>query len=247
MTLSFAARATLASAVLLGLALAPGLQAQPTAADGDDASPRTAESSSEAQTASAADGTTETQSTTGAAAPSVPGALDVRLDATLPVTVGDRVIATLTLSWLGAAPAAPPRFPTWQDTWGSAVVVEVGSVEAEEDGAGRRIWRQRLELTAFETGEVSLPAPAVVVPLTDRSVEVRADDGAVFTVESVLPPPSEDGGPTPGAAPTDGDPAAADPAAAIEGGARTDLEPRPAAGLLPTASRTVPFLVALAL
>jgi len=110
------------------------------------------------------------------------------------VTVGDRVTAELTLVWLGAEPADAPRFPTWQESWGSAEVLDVSEVEAFTDQSGRRIYRQTVTLTAFETGAVELPPVTVAVPLEERTEEVGSPEELGFEVVSVLPEDAEEGG-----------------------------------------------------
>lgn len=107
------------------------------------------------------------------------------------ITVGDLVTATLSLVWMGAEPDEAPRFPTWQETWGRAEILQRGEVTSRVDDSGRRLYSQQLTLTSFEVGEVSVPAPTVVIPLGDRSVDVTAEDAASFQVVSVLPPEAQ--------------------------------------------------------
>lgn len=109
------------------------------------------------------------------------------------ITVGDRVEAQLTLVWMGEEPTAEPRFPAWQETWGKAEVLETGEVEAFTDQSARRIYRQKVTLTAFETGDVQLPRVAVAVPLADETRDVTQDDPVAFTVTSVLPAEADEG------------------------------------------------------
>ena len=52
-----------------------------------------------------------------------PAKLTVELSPSEGLTVGDRVEAQLVLAWTGPEPVAPPRFPTWGETWGSAEVL----------------------------------------------------------------------------------------------------------------------------
>lgn len=109
------------------------------------------------------------------------------------ITVGDRVAATLTLVWMREAPVAEPRFPTWQESWGPAEVLETGDVEGFVDQSGRRIYRQSVTLTAFRTGAVDLPPVTVAVPLEGETVEVASEDPGGFEVRSVLPDEPADG------------------------------------------------------
>ena len=103
------------------------------------------------------------------------------------ITVGDRVAAKITLVWSGPAPPTEPRFPSWQESWGTAEVLEVGGVAAVADHGGRRIYRQTVILTAFEVGAVRLPPISVEVPLDagKRTIALAGENG--FVVRSVLP------------------------------------------------------------
>lgn len=114
------------------------------------------------------------------------GTLTVALRPT-EVTVGDRVEAQVALVWTGPRPAAAPRFPAWQETWGPAEVLAAGEVEAFTDASGRHVYRQNVTLTAFRTGRVELPGVTVAVPLDAETVEIAQDEGAGFEVLSVLP------------------------------------------------------------
>lgn len=145
------------------------------------------------------------------------------------ITVGDRVIAKLTLVWDGEAPASEPRFPAWQETWGDAEILAIGEVENFSDPNGRQVYTQTLALTAFETGEVDLPRRVVALPLGDGTVEIPTRENVGFTVRSVLPEDAaaEAEAPSaPGAAGLPGAPGA--PGAAPAGGG---VEPRPTAPL----------------
>ena len=51
---------------------------------------------------------------------SAAGHLTVTFIPTTGLTVGDRVEARLILAWTGPEPAAPPRFPTWGETYGTS-------------------------------------------------------------------------------------------------------------------------------
>lgn len=106
------------------------------------------------------------------------------------ITVGDRVEATVLVVWMGEETAEPARFPVWQESWGRAEVLGVGEVDEVRDASGRRIWKQRVTLTAFRPGEVTLPPVQLALPLADRTVEARTER-ITFTVGSVLPEPEE--------------------------------------------------------
>lgn len=98
-------------------------------------------------------------------------------------TVGDRVVATITLEVEPGSLSADPRFPTWKATWGEAEVVE----KAEPEKVSETTWRQRLVLAAFRTGQVPLPPVQIAVPLRDRTVQVPTPAGLSLDVVSVLP------------------------------------------------------------
>lgn len=182
--------------------------------------------------------------------PSLPVQFEVVLDRQ-EITVGDRVQATLTLVWMGDEPSAPARFPIWQETWGDAEVLESSPVEAFVDQSGRFIYRQNLQLTAFEVGEVRLPSIEVALPFTERTLDLSTEGTTAFKVVSVLPPEPEapagapgtnPGGP-PGAGPNAGGPNAGGPnsgtpsAAPPDGTAAEAPELRPAAPPKPLPTR----------
>jgi len=147
-----------------------------------------------------------------------PGFAQLKVDLTPKedVTVGDRVRANLELVWMGPEPKETPRFPTWQETWGSAEVLDVGEVDAFTDQSGRRIYRQTVTLTAFRVGDVRLPPVTVAVPLADRTEELKTGSDVRFTIVSVLPDAGEE--------------AEGEAAAEADAGAEpAPLEPRPAA------------------
>lgn len=154
------------------------------------------------------------------------GRVDVEV-APMEITVGDRARATITAAWLGADLAGEVRFPTWQETWGDAEVLAVSEIEASVDAAGRHVWRQTLELTAWEPGLVELPSIRVQVPLGERTESLASEaPAAAFTVGSILPEAPEDaaGGSTVGVPGTDPNGPGAE-----ERGADPQLEPRPSA------------------
>ena len=102
------------------------------------------------------------------------------------ITVGDRVTATVRLSWPAGAPDVDPRFPAWQETWGKAEVLSVGSVQRAKSPTGDTVFTQELALTAFEVGEITLPSRTLALPLGEVTREVTTPDDLVLTVVSVL-------------------------------------------------------------
>ena len=98
-------------------------------------------------------------------------------------TVGDRIVATITLQVEPGSLAADPRFPTWKATWGEAEVVEKANPQKVSDTT----WSQRLVLAAFRTGQVPLPPVQIAVPLRDRTIQVSTPAGLSLDVRSVLP------------------------------------------------------------
>ncbi len=127
------------------------------------------------------------------------GHLKVELDRE-EITVGDRIQARLTLVWTGPEPADEPRFPIWRDAWGRAAVLVAGEVETSIYGA-RRVYRQTVEVTAFETGEISLPRISVTLPFGAEAVEIEGAGEASFEVKSVLPEDEQELEPRPAAPP----------------------------------------------
>ncbi|MEM1205255.1 MAG: hypothetical protein AAGN66_18650 [Acidobacteriota bacterium] len=168
---------------------------------------------------------------------SLPGILDIDLTPA-EVTVGGRVEAEITLVWMGEAPVEAPRFPTWQDTWGGAEVVDASAVSDFVDQSGRYVYRQTIVLTAFEAGEVTVPAATVALPLQDRTVDVRSEP-ASFSVRSLLPPEPEE-------VPVDADPVPPDAAAPGAGDEGDALTLRPAAAAVDLESGQRRFLITLA-
>ncbi|MFL6291027.1 MAG: hypothetical protein ACJ759_09050 [Thermoanaerobaculia bacterium] len=98
-------------------------------------------------------------------------------------TVGDRVVATITLQVKPGTLVAEPRFPTWQATWGEAEIVEKGELQK----VSNTTWSQRLVIAAFRTGQVPLPPVQIAVPLRIRTVQAATPAGLSLAVRSVLP------------------------------------------------------------
>ena len=127
------------------------------------------------------------------------GRLKVKLAPT-EIAVGDRVEARITLVWTGPAPTSIPRFPAWQASWGPVEIVRAGAVDVVDQGA-RRVYRQTLLLTAFETGDVVLPGVTVRVAVDGEVMEISNEATIGFSVTSVLPDDAAEISPRPPAPP----------------------------------------------
>ena len=112
------------------------------------------------------------------------------------LTVGDPVEAVLTLQVDPSTLGGDPRFPVWGANWGEAEVLAKNAPEKVQEG-GATVWRQRLTLAAFQTGQVALPPVEVAVPLRERTIQVRTPAGLALTVRSVLPAGKKDPQPKP--------------------------------------------------
>lgn len=124
------------------------------------------------------------------------GAAEPVVDVELPAVdlhVGDLVAVTLVVDVGDAVLDAPPRFPAWGDSWGSAEVVEAGEPEKAVE-EGRTIYRQRVVLQAFRPGDLALPPVEVAVPLAGgtRTVATRRD--LALPIASLLPTAPEEAG-----------------------------------------------------
>ncbi len=193
----------------------PALAQEPPAAAPTEPSPA-AEDSSPAESAA------EAEPETDEVPSSVPARLDVEIDLEQ-ITVGDRVAAEITLVWMGEEPSAPPRFPTWQSTWGRAEILASSEIDAQVDSSGRRIYRQTLTLTAFEVGTVLLPEITVAVPLAERTEVISSGNSPELEVVSVLPELDDE---------SESADEASDPSAAATPSSASDLEARPPAPLI---------------
>jgi hypothetical protein len=100
-------------------------------------------------------------------------------------TVGDRIAVVVVVTTAAGSPA--PRFPDWDEDWGTAEIVEIGEVETAEAPGGGVAYRQRLTLAAFETGRVPLPPQTVVLPIEGLAGQRLETPPAVLDVASVLP------------------------------------------------------------
>lgn len=108
------------------------------------------------------------------------------------ITVGDPVEATLELVVDGDG--SDVRFPDWSKGWGAAEVLEAGAPESTPVGGGARV-RQRLRLTAFQPGEIELPA--VTVRLGEDEATAATPQDLKLEVRSVLPPDDAEAAPLP--------------------------------------------------
>lgn len=106
-------------------------------------------------------------------------------------TVGDRIVAVLTVP-ATASPGGDPRFPAWGKRWGGAEIVEAGAVR-KESAPGGTVYRQRLALTSFAVGPVSLPPVPLSVEAGAGKKTLLTPAGLGFEVRSVLPPESGPG------------------------------------------------------
>ncbi len=203
----FIATQFIATLFFATLFIAQPATAQPATDPPDPSSPQAAEPDSPSETP---------PSETPPTGEATPGVAQFKIELSpAEITVGDRVEAQLTLVWMGPEPTSEPRFPTWQETWGSAEILSTSELESFTDQSARRIYRQKLTLTAFETGDVKLPRVTIAVPLASETLEVTHDDEASFVVQSVLPQTEAEAG---------------DDGNAGEGGG--ELQPRPAAPLM---------------
>ena len=163
-------------------------------------------------------------------------------------TVGGRVRAEVTVVWMGEAPKEPVRFPTWQEEWGGAEIVEQSPVESFVDQSGRHVATQVLELIAFEAGDIDLPARTFAVPLAERTVELSSQP-ARFVITSLLPSQEADGADD-GAAPgeEDGEDGAASgqPGAGQAAAQGDELEMRAAASPAALEVSPLPFAASAA-
>lgn len=109
------------------------------------------------------------------------------------VTVGDPVRATLSVDLPAAA--APPRFPTWGNSWGDAEIASVSEPIRRVLPQGTR-WQQQIDLRLFQPGETTLPAPDIRLPGGAAPLPI-ATDRLRLHVRSVLPEGVEDPEPLP--------------------------------------------------
>ena len=126
-----------------------------------------------------------------AAPPPPPPASAVHLDVAVApgkATVGDHVEVVLTLRAPAAELAGEPRFPVWGQEWGEAEVTEKEEPARISEAGGTVVWRQRIALTAWHPGKVSLPPVAVAVPLKSATVQAASPANLALAVSPTLPP-----------------------------------------------------------
>ena len=121
------------------------------------------------------------------------------------VTVGDRVRVELELAMPpGTEPAPPthlPALPAGLRRWGDAEVLAASAAQPLPGSERAPRYRFQLVVTAFRTGDVTLPPLEVTVPPPPRDdggadepvLVLRTPEGLGFAVRSVLP----EGQPTP--------------------------------------------------
>jgi hypothetical protein len=102
-------------------------------------------------------------------------------------TVGDHVVATLTLRVRTADLAAEPRFPVWGKTWGEAEIVRKDEPVKIAEQGGVATWEQKVEVVPFRPGAVPLPPMAVAVPLKTGTVQAATPAALALAVRSVIP------------------------------------------------------------
>ena len=128
------------------------------------------------------------------ALPTAPAAPAFHLDVALAqgqATVGDRIEALLTLRVPTAQLAGEPRFPTWNEGWGEAEVVEKGEAAKISEAGGTAVYRQRIVLIPWKPGPLALPPVAAAVPLRGATVQAASAGNLVLNVASVLPAKKE--------------------------------------------------------
>ena len=117
------------------------------------------------------------------------------------IEVGDHFQAILVLSVPVGLAVGAPLFPEWGETWGDAEILEAGAGETLSTEGGVERFRQTLTLTAFITGELTLPAVSVELPTADEILEVSSEGPIRLRIESVLPEGDELPPPKPPAPP----------------------------------------------
>jgi hypothetical protein len=102
-------------------------------------------------------------------------------------TVGDHVVATLTLRARTADLAAEPRFPVWGKSWGEAEIVRKEEPVKIGEQGGVATWEQKVEVVPFRPGAVPLPPMAVAIPLKTGTVQAATPAALALAVRSVIP------------------------------------------------------------
>ncbi len=113
-------------------------------------------------------------------------ALTVSLTPKAP-TVGDHVVATLTLRARTADLAAEPRFPVWGKSWGEAEIVRKEEPVKVGEQGGVATWEQKVEVVPFRPGAVPLPPMTVALPLKTGTVQAATPAALALAVRSVIP------------------------------------------------------------
>ena len=115
-------------------------------------------------------------------------------------TVGDHVVATITLQIHAADLADEPRFPAWGKTWGEAEIVARGTPAKVAAHNGVAVYEQRLVLAAFRPGKVPLPPMEIALPTRAGTARLQTPAGLAVAVRSVIPPSEKNPKPKPPAA-----------------------------------------------
>jgi hypothetical protein len=113
-------------------------------------------------------------------------AVTVSLAPTAP-TVGDHVVATISLRAKPAELAAEPRFPVWGKSWGEAEIAAKSEPVRVAAPDGTAVWQQKVEIVPFRTGSLALPPMAIAVPLKTGTVQATTPAGLAVAVRSVIP------------------------------------------------------------
>ena len=128
------------------------------------------------------------------AAPLAAATIDVDL-APRTATVGDPIVATLTLRLDESERQRAASFPEWNGAWGDAVVLDASPVARREE-AGGTLLVQKLKLAAYKTGRISLPARPIRLE-GEPAVTLSTPADLALDIRSVLPDDGKEAAPKP--------------------------------------------------
>ena len=107
------------------------------------------------------------------------------------LTVGDRAEVVVSLTLPDGIPPSAVEWPEWPPALGEAEVLEVGPVEPVAGPGRSQRLVQRLDVTFFRVGELSLPPLTLKLPgdqqAGDTAPAVLRSEPVKVTVRSVLP------------------------------------------------------------